>query len=269
MRTVDNLVLFWYIMSQLSKTLFLGKVNEVQIDYKPHEFTYDEPYETRSEQYRHDKMSNADVQWKVLRDGFKYHIESILVDAWWIWSGIACATSYRKIAYQESLSKESEWLDMRVPQCLFVAGLIETKDDQFVFWVRSNLYLNRKKWSITSIWGMVERIQGDVITLQAMEKQMYEELKEEIGYTGDVLSSRCIWCIENERRNIWFIFHIVLPLTLEELLMCFSQQWDKELDALIWIHKDDVASVLQERNATHENRLEFLAYILSTKDCNR
>ena len=71
--------------------------------------------------------------------------------------------------------------------------------------------------------------------------------------------------MESWKRNIGIIYHVLLPVSSDEMNLFFAAHSDEELSSILIIPKDQLLSFLHSLDNVREQRSIFAEYILTKK----
>ena len=125
------------------------------------------------------------------------------------------------------------------PKGVFVAGLIQTTDDLFVFGKLSGKTLVKRK--IDFIGGTLVKDELIVNNGSDLITALEAELEEEINVSPEnVESYHLISVVLSDRFNVGLIYHVQLKVSSETVLESFQQANDQEMSNVIFVEKKDL-----------------------------
>jgi hypothetical protein len=134
------------------------------------------------------------------------------------------------------------------PKGLFVASIVKTSDDFFVFGSKSSKNLSSnalKVKKIDPIGGMLDEQVLDVNLY--LDKMLKNELLEEAGINPKFIEEvRCIGLLISRSSNIGIINYTRINVTKNELNESFKQLNDGEFSDLIFVEKSELEQFTSE-----------------------
>ena len=125
------------------------------------------------------------------------------------------------------------------PKGIFVAGLIQTTDDLFVFGKLSGKTLVKRK--IDFIGGTLVKDELIVNNGSDLIIALEAELLEEINVSPEhVASYQLISIVLSDRFNVGLIYHVQLKVSSETVLESFQKANDQEMSDVVFVEKKDL-----------------------------
>lgn len=132
-----------------------------------------------------------------------------------------------------------------LPKGMFVAGLIQTADDLFVFGMPSEKTLVNQK--IDFIGGTLVKDEHIVNNGSDLIASLGAELSEEINVSAEkVGSNHLISVVLSDRFNVGLIFHVQLKISSEKVLELFRQSNDQEMSDVVFVAKKDLYNFVSD-----------------------
>lgn len=152
-------------------------------------------------------------------------------------------TKFRNVSMLDFLPTEircNTWLVQ--PRWLFVAWIIKSVDDYFVFPRRNAKDVTKKIISnITTFWWVLQPNETNINTFDWVREHMKKEIVEEMWIEDrDIVWWNFIWLTISKALNRWIVFYVALSLSVKDIDIKFNHNSDQEMDELIYIYKDDL-----------------------------
>jgi len=125
-----------------------------------------------------------------------------------------------------------------LPMATYSSFFIETEEGNFVFGVKSNIYVTNRSFSY--IGGVFNQEKGDCSHPPLFDDSL-KEVKEELGIVDSVINDfRLLGAFQSETCNVGFIFYCKVKLSADEVKGCFEEHNDLELKELTIVELRDL-----------------------------
>lgn len=211
-------------------------------------FQYADSLQKAIEQKREEVYEEEVKKWKKIWDSNLYRVDDMLItdDCCHILLGIMQWSQLFVVKYCEDLFTTVE--ENQFPNGIACGVLIETSDDTFLFWQRSNTSAWRSGGEIALVWWTLQPDEWVVQSYQWFYSHILRELEEEIWILqSHIVYSKIIGIQRMQNGWIGFAYYTKLSISASEANKFFLDRTDDEMKNLLSIPRGEVIAFLYER----------------------
>lgn len=227
----------------IAKKIDFEKINIICNTY---EFSFDQEVQNTIDALRNKKVIEAKEKWQNLWDWLNYYLmnytlssDSLKFDFWTVRFRNISMTNFLPDSLKEKIKNNQ-------PKWIFVAWIVKTQDDYFLFPRRSGNDVTKTiSWEITTFWWVLQPDEKHIEHFIDIRHHMMEELHEELWIAkNNITHGEFIWLTLSKALNRGIIFNINININHIEALNYFKKNGDWEMSEVLCIPKHQVLDFL-------------------------
>lgn len=211
--------------------------DQISITISDYEFHFDDKIQKEVDIMWNKKVEESIQHWYKIWDWLNYYLQwyqeydnNLHLDFGTI--------RFRNISMVKFLDNNlQQKINDNQPKWLFVAWIIRTNDEYFIFPKRSGRDVTKAvSKEISTIWWVLQPDDKNIENFDDIRNHMKIELLEEVWVDSTYITHwEFIWLTSSKAWNRGIIFYVIVDLTYEEIVEKFNQSNDWEMSEIIGI----------------------------------
>lgn len=211
--------------------------DQISVTISDYEFCFDDKIQKEIDAMWNKKVEESIQHWYEIWDWLNYYLQWYQEEGDGLYFDFG-TVRFRNISMVKFLNETlRESINKNQPKWLFVAWIVKTNDDYFLFPKRSGRDVTKIiSQEISTIWWVLQPDDKHIESFDDIRNHMKIELLEEVWVTNKhIINWEFIWLTWSKAWNRGVIFYIELNINYDEVVQFFNQNNDWEMSEIIGI----------------------------------